>query len=665
MVEKYFGPIPSGPPVPPVDFKTQPITREERLSVSDEVELPRVYMLWLTPPYFAPGDADADMVAHVLGGGKSSRLYKKLVYEQQIAQDVEAERYPLKLGSTFYLQVICKPGIRPEQVEKAIDSELAALRTRGPAPQEVEQARNSIQSAMVFRLQRMGAVANLFNMYNQFLGDPGKLDWDLARYDAVTAESMKNFAATSLTDSSRIVMDVVKGKKTINDPPQNKEMEKASSVASLNIREQEWRKTAPAPGPMSKLSLPVARQLTLANGMTVLWTEQHNLPIVAARLVVLGGSGDNPADKPGLAGFAARMLTEGTKDRSALNIADDLAQIGAQLESTSDPDTSVVSTVVLKRNVSADFDLLSDVALHPAFDAKDIERVRNERATELLQTSDSPRLLGQRVAQRLLYGNQSYGYLALGTGDSIKSMTRDDLEKYWATDYVPANTALVMAGDLTEGEARKLGEKYFGGWKSAGKRSTVPEIKADPARSIYLVDKPGSAQTRLVAVTLGAPRSTPDYAALEVANNALGGLFSSRINMNLREKNGYTYGAFSYFNYRRGTGPFYIATSVRTDTTADALREMFKEVEGMQTSPLTPAELSLSKDAAARSLAGRFETMPDTVETTSELFTYGLPLDFYSKLPAKVDSISNIASPTRMWSELPGNTSWRARCSSW
>ena len=640
MVEKYFGSIPPGPPVPPVNYKTQPITQEKQFTVSDQVELPRVYMLWITPPYFISGDADADMVAHVLGGGKSSRLYKRLVYELQIAQDVDAQRYPLKLGSFLYVQVTSKPGVTNERVQKAIDDELAGFRKDGPTAQEVERARNSIQSAMVFRLQRMGGVADLLNLYNQFLGDPGKLDWDLNRYDEVTAESMKQFAVTTLTDNSRIVMNVVKGNKTINDPPQNKEPDKASSVASLNIPNQEWRKTAPAPAPMSKLTLPVPKQMTLSNGLTVLLTEQHNLPVVAARLVALGGSGDNPADKPGLAGFTVRMLTEGTKTRSALKVADDLAQVGARLESNCDADTSYVSTEVLKRNVGPDFDLLSDVVLDPAFDGKDIERVRSERATELLETSDSPRVLYRRVAWRILYGDSSYAYLPLGTEASIKNTTRDDLEKFWSADYVPANSALVVAGDLTESETRTLGEKYFGGWKSAGKRSAVPQVTASPSRSIYLVDKPGSAQTMLAAVTLGARRSTPDYAALEVANNALGGLFSSRINMNLREKNGYTYGAFSYFNYRRGSGPFVIASSVRTDTTPDALREMFNEVQGIETSPITPAEMTLAKDAAARSLAGRFETTQENVGTTSELFTYDLPLDFYSKFPAQVDAVT-------------------------
>lgn len=640
MVEKYFGPIPSGPPVPPVTAKTLPITGEKRFTATDQIELPRVYMLWLTPPYFEPGDAEADMLAHVLGSGKSSRLYKKLVYEMQIAQDVDAQRYPVKLGSTFYLQATCKPGVTPEKLEKVINEELAKLRNDGPTTQEVEMARNSIQSQMVFRLQRMGSVANLLNQYNQYLGDPGRFQWDLERYDRVTAASIKQFAASTLTDNSRVVMYAIKGKKVIDDPPKKTEIEKTSNVASLDIPNQEWRKTPPAPGPILKLTLPVPRQFTLSNGLTVLLTEQHNLPIVAARLVTLGGAGDNPADKPGLAGFTARMLTEGTKTRSSLKIADDLAQIGATLDSTSDTDQSSVSTQVLTRNLHADFDVLSDVVLHPAFNDQDVERIRSERSTDLLQINDDPRQLVWRVSTRLLYGDTSYGFPNLGTEPSIKSTVRADLEKFWSKDYVPRNAALVIAGDLTEAEARRVGEKYFGSWKAVGDRSIIPEIHVEPSQSIYLVDKSGSAQTMLAAVTLGAPRSSPDYAALEVANDILGGLFSSRVNMNLREKHGYTYGAFSFFNYHRAAGPFYVASSVRTDTTTDALREMFKEIAGMQTLPVTSDELKMAKDATSRSLAGLFESRTATVSTTSNLFTYDLPLDFFSSLPGKVDNVA-------------------------
>jgi zinc protease len=640
MIEKYFGPIPSGPPVPPVMDGTQPILQEKRLTVSDEIELPRVYMLWLSPPYFEPGDAEADMLAHILGGGRSSRLYKKLVYELQIAQDVEAQRYPLKLGSMLYIQATCKPGVTPEKLEQAINQELATIRREAPTQLEVEMARNSIQASLVFRLESMGGVADLLNQYNQYLGDPGKFDWDLSRYDAVTAASIQQFANSTLTDNSRVVLYAVKGQKVIDDPPQNKKPEQESHVASLDIPGQEWRKTVPGPSSPSKFTLPVPKQFTLHNGLTVLLTEQHNLPVVDVRLVALGGGGDNPADRPGLANFTARMLTEGSKTRSATKIADDAAQIGASLNSSTNADQSWVATQVLTRNIDADLNLLSDVVLHPAFDDNEIERTRSELATALLQINDDPQALANRVALRVLYGNSSYGFPRLGSDAGIKNATREDLQKFWSADYVPANSALVIAGDITEAEARSFGEKYFGAWKNTGRRSPVPEVDASPSRSLYLVDKPGSAQSMLVAATLGGQRASPDYAAQEVTNATLGGLFSSRINMNLREKNGYTYGAFSFFDYRRGAGPFFIMSSVRTDTTDKALTEIFKEVAGMQTSPVTSAELAMAKDATARSLAGRFETNASAVGTTGELFVYGLPLDFYSALPAKVDAVT-------------------------
>jgi zinc protease len=640
-VEKYFGPIPSGPAVPPVTATTPPITQEKRLVMNDKVELPRVYMAWVTAPIFKPGDAETGMMARVLGSSKSSRLYKKLVYEKQIAQDVHAEQYPLLLGSLFYLYATCKPGVKPEVVEQAINEELASLRKQAPSHQEMDRARNVIQSAKVEELERLQGVANRLNTYNHFTGNPGLLGWDLARYDMVTPNDLQDLVRTTLADNKRVVMYVVNGEKTINDVPKTAEEEKSSKVAALNIPGQDWRKTPPAPGPMSKLALPVPEQFTMSNGLTVLLTEQHNLPVVAARLVAVGGGGDNPADKPGLAGFTAAMLTEGTARRSALQVADDIDQAGATLTTGSTADEAFVATQALKRNADADFDIFADVILHPAFGEKDIERLRNQRLTSLLQLNDEPFELATRVGLRAIYGaKHPYGYPQLGSDASLKSISRADLEKFWSSDFTPGNAALVIAGDVSDTEARALANKYFGSWKAGGQRSKPPEFTADLQRTILLVDKPGSAQTAVAVATLGAPRSTPDYALLEVANAALGGLFSSRINMNLREKNGYTYGAFSWFGYHRGPGPFVIFTSLRTDTTSPAIREIFKEVDGIRAAPLSPQELTLAKDYNSRSLAGYFETTPKTVETTAGLFTYGLPVDYYRTLPAKIDAVT-------------------------
>jgi zinc protease len=644
LVEKYFGPVPSGQPVPPIDAKTSPITAEKRATVTDQVELPRVYMGWLTDSIYKPGDAEAQMLARILGGGKSSRLYKRLVYEKQIAQDVSAFQQSLILGSAFQIVATAKPGVKPEDLEKAIDEELDAIRKEGPRAEEVERARNLIQSQIIRGLEVLGGfggVADRLNQYNHYLGDPGFLAKDLARFDRATASSIQKIAQDKLAKNSRVVVYGVPGKKVIDDIPKTTGQEKEEPVTGANVPGQEWRKQQPGIGAASSLSLPVPRSFKLSNGLTVMFAEQHTLPVLSASLVVLSGSERNPADKPGLASFTADMLDEGTNKRSTLQIADDVAQIGATLQTSSTSDQSTVATRVLKKNADAAFDLMSDVALNPSFTEKEIERVRKTRLTQILQQRDNPNALANRVFFNTVFGDKHpYGFIELGTAESTQGMTRDDMMNFWKAGYVPENAALVIAGDINEQEVRALAEKYFGKWAGKSSQTSVPEASSSAGRKLIIVDKPGSPQTVLRIGQVGVPRSSPDFVPIEVMNTGLGGLFSSRINLNLREKNGYTYGAFSVFVYRRGAGPFYSGGSVRTDVTAPATREIFNELERIRTSDVTADELKTARDAFARSLPGLFETTAQTVGSLSQLFVYGLPLDYYRQLPARIDAVT-------------------------
>ena len=651
LVEKYFGPIPSGQPVPPITAKTPSITAERRATVTDQVELPRVYMGWITDPIYKPGDAEAQMLARILGGGKSSRLYKRLVYDRQIAQDVTAFQYSLMLGSAFEIVATAKPGVKPEELEKAIDEELDAIRKDGVKAEEVERARNLIQSQIIRGLEVLGGfggVADRLNQYNHHLGDPGFLAKDLARFDKASASSIQKVAQDKLAKNSRVVVYGVPGKKVIDDVPKTTEAEKEEPVTGANIPGQEWRKQQPGVGTASALSLPVPKSFKLPNGLTVMFVEQHNLPVVSANLVVLSGSERNPADKPGLASFTADMLDEGTNKRSTLQIADDVAQIGAVLQTGSTSDQSTVSTRVLKKNVDAAFDLMSDVALNPSFTEKEIERVRKSRLTQILQQRDNPNALANRIFYNTVYGDKHpYGFIELGTTESTQGITREDMMSFWKAGYVPENSALVVAGDINEAEVRALAEKYFGKWAGKGSTTTVPDASASATRKLIIVDKPGSPQTVLRIGQVGVARSNPDYVPIQVMNTGLGGLFSSRINMNLREKNGYTYGAFSTFVFRRGAGPFYSGAGVRTDVTAPATREIFNELERIRTGDVTADELKTAKDAVARSLPGLFETTAQTVGSLSQLFVYNLPLDYYRQLPARIDAV-NIADIRRV-----------------
>ena len=482
----------------------------------------------------------------------------------------------------------------------------------------------------------------MLDLYNQYTGDPGYLPKDIARYQAVTVTSVKQLWAQTFGNNQRVVVITVPGKKVTDDVPRSPE-DTDANVKIVNPykpefeTQQDWRKTPPTPGKQPELNLPVPSTFALANGTKVYLLEDHSLPVFSARLVDLAGSAANPTDQPGLAAFTARMLTEGTAKRSSTLLADDVASIGASLNSTAGMDASGAAIDVLSNNTDAAFDLLSDVAMHPAFKAEEVERIRAQRLTSILQEGDQPFAAALRVGETILFGNYPYGYRDIGTTASVKAITRDQLAKFWSDHYAPASAALVLVGDINEAEARKLGEQYFESWSAAGAapNAKLPPMPAPPTRKIVIVDKPGAPQTALLAFGEGVPRSTPEYAAIDVMNSVLGGLFSNRINMNLREKNGYTYGAFSQFGFYRDGGIFYCGAQVRTDVTAPAAKELFGELNRMRTDPPTPAELKLAEDSELHSLPGQFETVEKTAILIGEIFTYNLPTNYYQALPSQ------------------------------
>jgi zinc protease len=610
------------------------------------VQLPKVYMSWLTPAIYQPGDAESDLLAQILGGSKSSRLYEALVYDRKIAQDVSVYQQSLMLGSVFGIEATAKPGVKPEDLEKAIDDELAKIRRDGPTQEELDRARNTIEAGIIRGLERLGGfggVADRLNQYNHFLGDPGYLGKDLARYRNATREGLQRLAAQDLVNEKRVVVYGVPGPKVTKEVPRTRpEDEVETQRAEVpRITGQEWRAQIPKPAAASRLNLPEPQRFQLANGLTVLLVEQHKLPIVSANLVVLAGSEANPADKPGLASFTADMLDEGTANRSALQISADADRIGATLGTGSSSDSSSASVRTLRQHADAAFDLLADVTLRPAFSQNEIDRRRNDRLTSLVQSRDDPNTLASMAFSQLLYGSQHpYGFAEIGTEASIRTLRREDLVGFWRSGYTPDNAALVVAGDITATELRALAEKHFGGWTGKAALPKRPEVREAVARGIVIVDRPSFPQTALRVGQVSVPRSNPDYVPLQVMNVTLGGLFASRINMNLREKNGFTYGAGSNFSFRRGPGPFGVATSVRADATAPAVREIFTELERMHSGGVTQAELDMARDSYARSLPGAFETTPQTAATIGQLFVYGLPLDYYRGLPARIQAVS-------------------------
>lgn len=646
LVERYFGPVPAGPPVPGIQVDTPGITSERRAVITDQVELPRVYLAWLTPPIFKPGDAECDLIGKILGGGKSSRLYKSLVYEKRLAQDVTAHQSSLALGSTFTIEATAKPGVSPESLEEAIDDELDAFLKDGPTEAELEGARNTYEAAIIRGLETLGGfggVADRLNLYNHFLGDPGFLPQDLARYRQASVASVLETARKHLQPQSRVLVYGIPGAKKIDDPPKLAASpgrgEPAGGVPPL--ADHEWRNRPPAPARPSPLRLPVPTVCQLGNGLTVFLVEQHSLPVVSANLIVIGGGDRNPVGRPGLSSFTAEMLDEGTEKKNALQIAEDADRLGAHLSTGSSTDYSFVAFRSLRRNVEAVVEMAADVLLHPVFPEREIERIRQDRLTEILRQRENPNALATRAFLKAAYGNDHpYGYTELGTEHSLQELAREEIRQFWKSGYLPGNAALVVAGDITARELRRLAEKHLGAWQGKGSTEPAPAVKTPCTRRIVIVNKADSPQTALRIGHVGVARSNPDFVFIDVMNTIFGGLFSSRININLREEHGYTYGASSAFSFRRGPGPFLIGTSVRTDVTAASVGEIFKEIERMRTTEATAEELATAKDSIARSLPGSFETTPQSTSSIGLLFVHNLPPDYYRTLPGQIDSVS-------------------------
>ncbi len=646
LVTRYFGALKRGAPVPPIKAVTPPIAQERRRVVTDRVELPRLYVTWVTSPIFKPGDADADIAAIILGGGKSSRLYKRLVYDKQIAQNVSAQQQSLILGSLFQIEVTARPGHTVDELERAVDEELDKLRTSPPDAAEVERARNTIETRIVQGLETLGGfggVADRLNSYNHYLGTPDYLRNDIERYRAVTPASVRAFASDQLKNSARAIVQAVPGEKVLGaqvPTPPAQQAKAGEGTESVNADEA-WRNSPPKAGAARPLQLATPESTVLANGLTLILSTRKGLPVVAANLVVRTGSDANPIDKPGLANFTAAMISEGTTTRSSLQIADELAQVGATVNTRSTMDASFVQGRSLKNNFGRTIEIMADVVMHPAFPAAEIERERASRLGQLVQQRENSGQLAARVMASALYGERHpYGFTEIGTEAAVKAMSRADMEAFWRQNFVPNNAALVVAGDISMAELKPLAEKAFGAWTSGTPaRPGLGNPETTTAR-VLIVDKPGAPQTELRVAGIGAARSSPDFQAIQVMNMALGGLFSSRINLNLREEHGYTYGGSSQFVFRRSAGPFIAGAGVRTDVTAPAVTEVLKEVRGMTEKPMNDDELRLAKDALARSLPGTFETSSSAAGSFSNVYVYDLGLDYFTKYPARVGAVT-------------------------
>lgn len=404
------------------------------------------------------------------------------------------------------------------------------------------------------------------------------------------------------------------------------------------------RSKPPVSGPVPALRIPPIQKRTLSNGLPVWIVEMHEVPVVNVSLIVKSGSAADPAGKFGVANFTAAMLDEGAGAYSALELADAIDGLGAALSTSSSYDASWVRVHTLAAKLDTALPLMADVALRPTFPQAEMDRLRAERLTSLLQLRDNASQLAAAAFSRLLYGPaHRYGTGAMGTEATNQAMTIADVRAFHAAHYQPRNAHLLVVGDVGAAVVLPKLERAFGAWKNGAgaqaARPALPVASGPKSRQIYLIDKPGAPQSQIRIGTIGVARTTPDYHAIDVANTLLGGSFSSRLNMNLREDKGYSYGAFSQFAMRTAPGPFVAQAGVQTDKTTESLIEFFKELDGMSR-PVPADELARGRNLEALSFPGSFETTQDMAGQLIDLVVYGLPETFFNEFVPKIQAVT-------------------------
>lgn len=640
LVERYFGTLERGPEVQEPEIEVPTLEGESRAVVTDSVELPRVYLAWITPEAFSDGDAQAGLAARMLGGGDASRLYRDLVHQLQIAQSVTAGQRSLAHGSVFQISATAKPGHSAEELEAAIGRVVDRMASDGPGEAELAASKASHLSIALRSLEPAGAVADRLNSYQRYVGDPDYLQQDLLRYDRVTRDQVRTFVRDHLARERRVVVHVNPGPKTLPDDPDPPEPAEPAARRWTESPEP-WRFEVPAPSEAPPTELPVPRSMRLDNGLTVYLVERPELPLVTAHLIVLGGSTQDPVHLPGLSGFTSALLDRGAGSREAIAIANDMAALGSTLQTGSSREAGWVITQALKQNLEPTLRIMADVAMRPSFPESEVERVRSDRLATLRQQRDQPLTTAFKVMWREHYGAEHpYGHLAVGTEQALTSITREDLIAFYRQAFAPGRAALILTGDLDREEARELASEFFGEWDApggSGMRSTPVDRSA---HRVLLVDRPGAPQAAVVVAQPGLARDDPDYEHLSLVNSVLGSLFSSRLNQSLRQKLGATYGVNSQLTQSREPGLLYVSMSVENRHVEAAIREVTAELGRLSESGITEGELDEARRAIVGSLPNLYRTNPSTASNVAHLYALGLGQDYFRGLESRLQAIT-------------------------
>ena len=627
LVEKYFGGIAPGPALDRPARWIPSLTSERVIEVADRVPQERTYMAWPAPEYFAPGDASLDMAAGILADGLSSRLNRALVYDAQLCTDVNAFMLSAEISGAFIVQATARPGASLQEIERIVGEQIAELASKGPTQAELDRARTKHEFNFISGLERIGGFggkADLLNQYNVFLGDPGKLDEDMGRYRVLTTDTVRDDVKRWLDTTNRLV---------IRFRP-----ETSSRPAQSTLD----RTAQPPAGTDRPFVAPRVQHATLANGLELFVVERPDLPKATVTLATRAGAMADPSGKAGLATMAVRTIDMGTERRKALEIEEALGDLGTSLSGGAGREFATLNLEVLRRNLSPALAIVADVVQHPTFPQAEVEREKQRQLDALAQQENNPNAIAARVRNILAFGAEHpYGSPAQGLPDTVKAITRDDLAAFHDARWKPGSSALIVVGDVTLADARALAEEHFGSW-TGGAAAAVKVPDPSPAQTgrIYLVDRQDAAQTVAQQFLPVPGRSAPDYYALMMADAVWGGGgFGTRLNLNLREDKGYSYGVFSNLAPYAEGGVWFAGGGVQTDKTAPAVTEFDNELKALSgTRPITREEFESARQTKMRGYTQQFEAYTRIAGQIATLWAQGLPM---TELQREYDATSS------------------------
>ncbi|MDB9909721.1 insulinase family protein [Gammaproteobacteria bacterium] len=630
-VAKYFGDIASGPPLVKPEKWIAKRSEEKREVMFDDVPQARIYKIWNVPERDTEAAAHFDLASSVLVGGKNSPLYKELVYEQQIATSVSSFYYDREIAGMFFIVADVVAGVDPAKVEAAMDDVMAEFTKRGPNPKLLKAEKTKILAGFIRGIQRIGGFggkSDLLATCQTYTGDPGCYQNNAAYIDAVTPSKMKATFAKWIDDTPYVLTILPTDKYMVGET----DLDRSTGV--------------PYPTQKVEFQFPTLQTATLSNGAKVVLAQRTGVPLVEMNFQFNFGYAQENNDELGYTNFMMGMLNEGTKKYSSLEFDEALDSLGSNLGFGSGLDTSVATLSSLKANLSQTLDLAKEALINPTFPEKEIERIKKETLAGIIQEENRPASIAYRNIGKLLYGEEHpYGKPLTGSGisETISSITRANIMDVHSRAINSAHLTFAVAGDIEMQELVDLLESKFGDWSanSDSGLKTLTTVELPDNRTIYLIDKPNAQQSYIVAGQLLPPTATDEEIEIDYMNYAIGGSFTARLNMNLREDKSWSYGVRTRLGDAKGQRAMLVTAPVQTDKTSESMAEIVKEYSDyLSTKPITQDELAKGKASKTLRLPGQFETLGALKGGVSGIVTYDRDLDYLNQLPALLDEPS-------------------------